>query len=213
MNEIKMKVLEGKLTYKGVTILNYKIEYPMIIFSRYAYGKEVFNRYNRDIAYELESYCKGELYEQAKEVYDYNEQNGYPIMQFEVILDTKITLDEGHIVSLYQDQYIFTGGAHGSTIKAAQTWMLPLGRQMTLEEFYPENPNYVLDILREIMKQIQEQIEAGTGAYFEDYCQLVINTIQLENFYIIPNKTVIFFQQYDIAPYSSGIPIFEINRE
>lgn len=46
--------------------------------------------------------------------------------------------------------------------------------------------------------------------YFENYCELVLETFRLENYYIIPNGIVIYFQQYDIAPYSSGIPIFYI---
>lgn len=212
MNQIQKKTLEGELKYKDTIILTYKIEYPVIISSPYVYGQEIFNMYNKNKAYQLESYCKGELYKQARDLYVYNTEHGYPVMQFQVILETNITLNQEGIVSVYQDQYTYTGGAHGTTLRSAQTWTLPLGKRMTLKEFYPQDPDYVLEILREITTQIQEQIQAGTGSYFDDYCQLVLDTFQLQNFYVIPDKTVLFFQQYDIAPYSSGIPTFEVNR-
>ncbi len=212
MNQIQKKTLEGELKYKDTVILTYKIEYPVIISSPYVYGQEIFNMYNKNKAYQLESYCKGELYKQARDLYEYNTEHGYSIMEFQVILQTNITLNQEGIVSLYQDQYTYTGGAHGTTLRTAQTWTLPLGKRMTLKEFYPQDPDYVLEILREITTQIQEQIQAGTGFYFDDYCQLVLDTFQLQNFYVIPDKTVLFFQQYDIAPYSSGIPTFEVNR-
>lgn len=212
MNEIQNNVLEGELKYKGTIIVTYKIEYPVIVSSTYKYGQESFNKYNKNKAYQLESYCKGELFEQAKQVYKYNTEHGYPIMQFQLVLESKITFNEERVISLYQDQYTFTGGAHGSTIRSAQTWDLLLGRKMLLREFYPDDSAYVVKILREITAQIQEQIETGTGVYFDNYCQLVINTFQLQNFYILPEKTVIFFQQYAIAPYSSGIPTFVLNR-
>jgi len=67
---------------------------------------------------------------------------------------------------------------------------------------------YIIDILKEINNQIKEQLQAGTNYYFDNYCELVLDTFRLQNYYLTPNSIVIYFQQYDIAPYSSGIPVF-----
>ena len=131
-------------------------------------------------------------------------------MIYEVIKNYEITYKTEKMISLYTDKYIFSGGAHGNTIRKSQNWDISKAMQIPLNEIYSNNPNYVLEILKQINKQIQERLKENPSTYFNNYCQLVIETINLENYYRIPNKIVIFFQQYDIAPYSTGIPTFEI---
>ena len=67
-----------------------------------------------------------------------------------------------------------------------------------------------IDIVKEINAQIAKQNENGTGAYFPDYCSLILETINFDSYYLTPKGIVIYFQQYDIAPYSSGLPEFLI---
>ncbi len=210
MNEIIERTIRREMEYDGTVILTYRIQYPEIISSNYEYGKQAFNQYNQRKALELKEYSETQLYQEAIETYEYNKKNGYPIMVYEVVLEYTITYNQEYIVSLYSDEYIFTGGAHGSTIRKSQNWDLQAVRQIPLMSFFPNNPYYIIDILKEINKQIQYQEENGLNQYFENYCQLVLENFKLENYYITPNYITIFFQQYDIAPYSSGIPIFKI---
>ncbi|MCI8352141.1 MAG: DUF3298 and DUF4163 domain-containing protein [Clostridia bacterium] len=202
-NEIKENIIENKLKYDNTIIMTYKITYPQIISSKYKLGKDIFNRYNEKIAQDLKTYTEGELYLQAKEVYEYNKKHGYPVMVFEVILETKITYNEDKILSLYQDQYTFTGGAHGSTVRTSQNWNLATARQIQLYSLY-SNPYFLLDILRKINLQIANEKEN----YFDNYCELVLETFNPNQYYITDKGINIFFGQYDIAPYSSGIPVF-----
>ena len=202
MNIIEKRELRNEL------ILTYNIKYPVITFSNYDIGKTSFNQYNLEKAKKLEHIVVTELYEDAKKTYDYNISNGYPVMVYEVILDYTITFNDEYIVSLFYDQYEFTGGAHGNTIRTSQTWDLCIGKQLPLSYFYPDNPNYVTEILREINNQIKYQIEAGNNYYFDNYCELILETFKLENYYLTPGGIVVYFQQYDIAPYSSGIREF-----
>ena len=202
-NEIKENIIENKLKYDNTIIMTYKIRYPQIISSKYKLGKDIFNRYNEKIAEDLKTYTEGELYLQAKEVYEYNKKHGYPVMVFEVILETKITYNEDKILGLYQDQYTFTGGAHGSTVRTSQNWNLATARQIQLYSLY-SNPYFLLDILRKINLQIANEKEN----YFDNYCELVLETFNPNQYYITDKGINIFFGQYDIAPYSSGIPVF-----
>ncbi len=208
MNEIKINTAEKELYYQGEVILKYQIEYPEITTSMYEEGKQVFNYENRKNALELKEFAEGELYEQAKQTYEYNKKNGYPIMVYELIRECNITYNRDKLLSLYCDEYTFTGGAHGSTVRKSQNWDLELARQISLQAFSKGNPYFIIDILKQINEQIAKQIEDGTGAYFPEYCQLVLETFNLESFYLTPKGIIIFFQQYDIAPYSSGIPEF-----
>ena len=208
MNRIIKRELIGNLKYKNTVVLKYKIEYAEITGSNYQLGRNLFNKYNKQKALELEERAKTTLFKEASKQYDYNKTNDYPIMVYEVFLQYNITFNQSYIVSLYYDQYEFTGGAHGNTIRTSQNWDLRTGKQIPLQYFYPNNPYYVLDILREINKQIKGQIQSGNNYYFDDYCELVLDTFNLDNYYLNPDSIAIFFQQYDIAPYSSGIPVF-----
>ena len=208
MNKIKMNTVEKELYYQGEVIVRYRIEYPEIINSYYNEGMQIFNHENRKAALELKEYAEGELYEQAKQTYEYNKQNGYPIMVYELIRECHITYNQNQLLSLYCDEYIFEGGAHGNIIRKSQNWDLKIAQEIPLQAFSKGNPYYLIDILKQINKQIAEQIENGVGSYFPQYCQLVLETFNLENYYLTPNGIVVFFQQYDIAPYSSGILTF-----
>ena len=208
MNKIRINTAEKELYYQGEVIVRYKIEYPEITSSDFEKGMQIFNHENRKMALELKEYAEGELYEQAKQTYEYNKQNGYPIMVYELIRECHITYNQNQLLSLYCDEYIFEGGAHGNTIRKSQNWDLKLANEIPLQAFSKENPYYLIDILEQINNQIAKQIEEGTGAYFPNYCQLVLETFNMENYYLTPKGIVIFFQQYDIAPYSSGILTF-----
>ena len=127
MNQIRTRVLSGELKYDNTVILTYKIEYPEMVFSFYELGRNAFNRYNRNLAINLENYVRGELYQSAKETYDYNKKNGFPVMVYEFINVFEITYNKDFIVSLYMDKYEFAGGAHGNTIRSSHNWKMRTG--------------------------------------------------------------------------------------
>lgn len=208
MYRIIENTFERELYYKDTVILKYTIKYPRIINN--SMGANIFNRFNYEKAIKLKHYSENELFKEAKELYDYNVSNGYPVMMYEVFLDYTITYNQNSIVSLYSDEYIYSGGAHGNTIRSSQNWNINFGRQFSLESLFDNDCNYILDILKDINNQIEQQIANGSNQYFENYCSLVLNTINLNNFYLNLGYITIFFQQYDIAPYSSGIPTFNI---
>lgn len=210
MYRIIENVFEKELYYKNTVILRYTIKYPEILNS--SIGSINFNKFNYEKAIKLKQHAESDLFEEAKELYDYNKSNGYPVMVYEVILDYTITYNQNSIVSLYSDEYIYSGGAHGNTTRSSQNWNIIFAMQFSLNDLFNNNCNYVLGILKNINSQIEQQIADGTNQYFENYCSLVLNTIDLNNFYLNPGYITIFFQQYDIAPYSSGIPTFDIKN-
>ncbi len=206
MFKIDKKVLKGELKYKKNVIVTYQIEYPKI--SSIYYDTQKFNILNEQKAFALEKYAKETLFSNSKEQYDYNVSHDYPIMVYELILQSTITLNQGPFISLYQDEYMFTGGAHGNTIRSSQSWNLEYQQQLSLNDIYLNDPSYILFVLKEINKQIKEK---GADLYFDYYCSLVLETFNIEQFYLTPNFVIVYFQQYDIAPYSSGIPTFNLS--
>lgn len=61
---------------------------------------------------------------------------------------------------------------------------------------------------KQIEQQIAKRIINNPSSYFNNYVSLIKKTFNTENFYLRANQFVIYFQQYDIAPYYTGIPEF-----
>lgn len=208
MLKIKNNILEKELAYDNTVVLKYHIEYPTIIINNNKIGEFKFNTYNEGLALQLKKRAENELYNDSIKLYKFNKENGYPQRMYEIYRKYEITLNSGNILSLYTDDYVYTGGAHGDTVRASQTWNFRLNRTIELYELYRRNPYFILDILKSISQQIFQNLEN----YFANACNLMIVTFNPKNFYLTPNGVVIYFQHYDIAPYSSGIPTFLITN-
>ena len=97
-NKTKINIAEKQLYYKGEVILKYTIKYPEITQSQYDIGKQRFNHENRQEALKLKEYAEGELYNQAKETYEYNKKNGYTIIIYELYIETNITYNDYKLI-------------------------------------------------------------------------------------------------------------------
>lgn len=205
-------VLSDKIYYDDEIVLTYKINYPQFYSNKCPKYLNRLNAFYKENAEIFEQYCRDTLFAEAVELYHEMKKNGYPFHPYEAIVNYKITYLTCHCVSLYFDKYLYTGGAHGNTVRHSDTWNLNTGRTMNINEYFPNNPNYKNDILTFIVDEISEQLKDPNmeGKYFETYQQDVYNTWNEDNFYITPSGIVVYFQQYDIGPYSSGILEFLI---
>lgn len=210
MIEVIKNVFQEELKYDGNVILKYTIEYPQVAYNKWIISSKIFNEYNKKKAIALKMLSKGRLYDEAKELYKYNKKNGYPIMCYEIYSKYTVTYNTNNILSLYIDEYIYQGGAHGLTNRTSQNWDFRIGRQIQLSELFPNNPNYVSYILTKINKKIAKDVKNENNIYFENYCCLTAENFNVNNFYLQDGMIIIYYQQYDIAPYSSGILTFEI---
>ena len=140
----------------------------------------------------------------AVEQYKGDIENGFPIRTFEAILTFRVTYLCKCVISAYFDRYEYTGGAHGNTIRESQTWELNkcgLLELCQLVRCLPDCKTYILAV-------VEKQIEKEPEIYFENYSELISNTFNEKSFYCTPRGIVVYYQQYDIAPYSSGIREF-----
>jgi hypothetical protein len=53
-------------------------------------------------------------------------------------------------------------------------------------------------------------MSGSNPVYFENYAELVNENFKPSHFYLSKDGVVIYFQQYDIAPYATGMPSFTI---
>lgn len=100
------------------------------------------------------------------------------------------------------------GGAHGETKRTSDTWDFMTGNRLKLADVYPLTPASLYQLHRSIARQIAHRLSETPGSYFDDYRSLLKDAFHVNRFYLRPGSGVIYYQQYDIAPYSTGIPEF-----
>ncbi len=154
--------------------------------------------------------CAGELRQDAQADLIDRQRDGNPFNPYEALLTYTTTLNADCLLSLYFDDYTYTGGAHGGTVRTSGTYSLNNGLPLSLGDMFPNNPNYIADITRYIQDEVARQQGAGEGLWWDNSASLVPGALNPDSFYLTPRGITVYFQQYDIAPYASGMPEFLI---
>ena len=207
---VKAFQLKGELSYKGQKLLTYDIKYPQFSSERFKNFTNKLSVYFRAEAELYKKYHVMKLFQMAIDDYEYATANDFPVRTYEVLTVYTVTNNDKYILSLYFDRYEYTGGAHGMTTRSADTWNLRTGRRMDLADFFPGRKDYVNYIIANINSQIPKKEKEEDAYYFDDVDDLVKENFNEKNFYIVPEGVMIFYQLYEIAPYSSGIQTFLI---
>lgn len=132
----------------------------------------------------------------------------FPAHPFQLYV-TYETHTSGSVLSLVVETYQYSGGAHGLAWRDYYNLDTQKGRQLSLQDLFNDQADYVSIINGEIQKQIADQMNSGEGMYFEG--DMGFQSISENHpFYIKDNYIVFCFGQYEIAPYAAGMPEFQI---
>jgi hypothetical protein len=203
--EFVMQTYSENLTYNDINVLSFTIIYPEI-----TQNNRVDGRLNEIINSQIKAYynkAKRELYRAAVEGYLDAQKNGFPFNEYNMTVEYAVTYNQNCAFSFYRDAYTYTGGAHGSTVRLSDTFSLLSGRKLSLGDFFTNKEYWKFAVLSAILKQADETQNASQ-IYFENYRELILRTYNPESFYLTPDGIAVYFQQYDIAPYSTGMPVF-----
>lgn len=191
----------------GQIVLSYRVEYPEFTASFCVQNLRLINNFYRQRADRLMYRVHQCLIPLAIDGYHDAVQNGNPVLPYEVVSEFTVTQNDGRLLSLYTDCYEFTGGAHGNTVRTSETWNIKKGCRLSLKETCSCADGRLND---RIKAEIKNQIGKNAENYFENYEELIDQTFNPSQFYVKDGQLVVYFQQYDIAPYSTGITEFVI---
>lgn len=203
---VNKNVIEGEMYYHEEIVLHYRIEYPQFMNPCYERIRDAKNCFYKARAMKQQMEFEKYMYKEAVNQYNDSVSNEFPFHMYESIVAYEVTYNQDCVVSLYFDRYSYTGGAHGNTVRRSETWAINSGNPLGIYCLLP-NKRFPIQM---ICKQIATQISHGENWYFEDYQELVRKNFNPKSFYLHSAGVVIYYQQYDIAPYSSGMPEFTI---
>ncbi|WP_444642233.1 DUF3298 and DUF4163 domain-containing protein [Caproiciproducens sp. R1] len=208
--ELTAQKVEREFQYENTAVITMTAEFPEI---RLRGNRAAESRINGMIRMQTENfyrYVAGTLYRQAVQEYRDSQTNGFPFRPYDAILKYETAYNENCFLSLYRDQYEYTGGAHGNTVRRSDTWSLQNGRRYPLARFFGPHSNYRYRLLQNILKQADRNMAENPGVYFDDYRKLIAQYFNEEQYYLTPQGVAIYYQQYEIAPYSTGIVVFTV---
>jgi len=130
-----------------------------------------------------------------------------PTIPYELMARYTITNNE-EILSFYIDYYQFSGGAHGITTRNTYNIDAKTGKKLMLKDLFAEGYDYKTYINNEISKEVNKHPE-----YYFTGKEGFNGIKENQSFYIKNNKIIIHFPYYEIAPYVTGMPEFEIEMK
>lgn len=211
---VKEIELKDEISYRDTPVLKYSIKYPHFTSNIFQYFVGRLNQYYRNQAYSLLRYCEGKLCKEAVLFYNDSIVNGFTFHEYEFMLRYIVSYNQDCMLSLYFDQFQYTGGATGRTYKASNSWNVKSCRGVGLNELFPMKKRLKDYIAMKVIEEIAVQIKGGTNIdYFDNYEKLVAQYFDPRNFYITPYDVNVYFQEVTIALRSSGIPVFGILYE
>lgn len=109
------------------------------------------------------------------------------------------------ILSFYVDYYTYTGGAHGMTERVAYNFNLNTGEELALKDLFAPDFNYT----KMINDRVQSVINLNPELYFKG--EEGFQGINEDQYFCLENgKLIVYFLQYEIAPYAAGIRTFSV---
>jgi len=204
------KEYQKTYTFMSTDLLKLNIAYLQINLNYNLPARNRINEFYKQEAYQFMHYTATEIRRTATQTYLYAKKKNYPFFPYESIMKYTVTLNAACKLSTYTDKYQYTGGAHGNTLRASSNWNLNTGSVIEMKDIFYNGEDFVSLIIDQIIQLASQQMIQDPTIYFDNYKELLVNNFKPNNFYLTPIGITIFYQQYEVAPYSSGIIEFHI---
>lgn len=204
------ETIESLLYRENKAVLELKISYPQIMGQLSQKSEYRFNHYYRTQARNLNRRARTELYRRAADDARLATDEEYDFTLHSFIRTFSAPRTEPRYTSVVFDQYQFSGGAHGFTVRTAETWDLSVGKRIPLSSFFLPQTAYKKLIIKYIRNQIEEQKKREEISFFEDPLRNALIHFNESNFYLTNNGISVFYPLYTLAPYHEGILAYNV---
>ncbi|MCX7653978.1 MAG: DUF3298 and DUF4163 domain-containing protein [Fervidobacterium sp.] len=161
-------------------------------------------RFQEELNTIIESRIK-QFIKQVKEIADQNKKEGIPTQPYEANISTNIHYQDENLACFIIYYYQYTGGAHGITTFETYNIDLKSSKLLNLNNIIEKEAEKI------IKQQIVNQIKLNQQNFFPEATDYILKDNLFTRSFIIEPKYITFiYPYYEIAPYSSGMPMFFI---
>lgn len=115
---------------------------------------------------------------------------------------TDVQRNSNNILSFTTDYYMYTGGAHGSSVIEGSTYHLETGKRYTLGDLFKRDADYIKEINSYLEPIIKKNKYIDEDAF---------KGVDPDQPYVLTEDGVkVIFQTYELGPYSLGPVLIEI---
>lgn len=150
---------------------------------------------------------KASIEKQAKEAFEYSQKGTEPrFNKYTADTSFEVRYNDKDVLSLTVLYAQYTGGAHGLEVQKGYTFDLKTGKILNLSDLFAVGFDYdevISDEILGYMKLHQQE-------YFPEAITSFKKIKSDQPYYIENGNLVIYYGEYEIAPYAAGIPEFRI---
>ena len=153
--------------------------------------------------------------EENREQIRYAQEEGFEPrdIDYEYVINTEVHYGNnrdiiGHFINMYQ----YTGGAHGGTFITCRNIRLEDGSVVTLDDYF--KPGYEKVLLPVLERKLLEYAECSSREELDEHGYFSNDPLFVSDNFEIRQDTIDFiYNQYDIAPYSTGITTLSVPED
>ena len=160
--------------YHSTKVLTLSVQFLEICLNENPQAQARINARFRAQGSNFARYAAGTLYRQAVRDYHCAQEHNYPFRSYDAAMKYEVAMNQDCYFSAYRDQYEFTGGVHGNTVRASDTFSLRNGRKFALSHFFAPGVNYRQLVTAEILKQAEKNVQNDPTVYFNNYKHLIL---------------------------------------
>ncbi len=134
----------------------------------------------------------------------YNSEYSFPTYMYEY--SCYVNCDRMGVLSISEDRYYYTGGAHGGTLRCTHNYDLKNCTELELSDVILGTDEEITELFTEEFAKIPEH-------FFGDPRDVVPEEIENSEFYIDENGVTVYFQQYQVGSYASGFVSATVSDE
>lgn len=180
------------------------IKYPVITCNDPVLQKS-FDEFNKDFKEKAEEFKHLNRNEVRNQIVETNNEDG----GYSNDTEASISYQGNNYLSIMTNTYIFTMGAHGTTVIGGYNYDIKTGKRLKLEDFIKDKEE-----LRKYLKDWTKKQEEGM--LFEWADETIDEYLDKDEYElqcaISEGELSVFFQQYDIAAYAVGIIEIPIDK-
>lgn len=131
-------------------------------------------------------------------------------IDYEYVINTEVHYGNHHdIIGHFINMYQYTGGAHGGTFITCRNYRLEDGSVVTLDNYF--KPGYEKELIPVLERKLLQYAGCSSRNELDDHGYFSNEPMFVpENFEIRQDTIDFIFNQYDIAPYSTGITTLSV---
>lgn len=198
-----------QLTLQGEPVLTCQLTRPQL--TGRGRGVRAINRYYQRVAETWKRRWDRELYLRACLDLADRTAAGKSFQPWQAQVDTCVTLDNGELLSLWQEGRERQGNRPAFVVRTGDSWHVQTGAPVVLKELFRGVMNWRKHVLVQLEQQVRQRLEQGESLLFQHCTDLAKAQFDPKRFWLEEDGLRIFYLPEVLGSRVEGTIVFAIS--